>query len=92
MQPALLASIFVLSVMLGRLLPGWGFAAPVVLAAASLAVVLAETEPGMGRGLAVVYICIGVAIAEAGVLLGSLAAAWTWTSRGLRESSRSGER
>lgn len=89
---AFATGLLVLSVALGRLLPGWGFAAPAFLGVLWLVPALVGTEPGEGRGLAMVYLFIGVALAEAGVLLGSVSAAWSWTTRGLRESTGSAER
>ena len=85
--PALVAlgCIILLSIVLGRLLPGWGFAAPVVLALAWLLVVI-ETTPGRdagaepsARGLALIFLLIAVLAAEAGVFLGSMGAVWAWT-------------
>ena len=74
-----LGCIVLLSIGLGRLLPGWGFAAPVVLALVWLLVII-ETTPGRGeaRGWAAILLLLAVLAAEAGVLLGSMLAVWAW--------------
>lgn len=81
-----LGCVFALSILLGRRLPGWGFAAPVVVALMWLAVILATTpapdigdEPPTARALEVFFLLIATLAAEAGVFLGSMTAVWSWT-------------
>jgi hypothetical protein len=75
-----LAVVVVASLALGRLLPGWGFAAPLVGAAIWLAVIADDPDPA-GRGLDVLVLVAGVLAAEAAVLAGALSAAWAWARR-----------
>jgi hypothetical protein len=75
-----LALVVVASLVLGRVLPGWGFAGPAVGAPIWLAVI-ADDLSSEGAGLAVVALAFWVLVAEAAVLVGAFSAAWSWTRR-----------
>jgi hypothetical protein len=81
-----LGCIVALSIGLGRLLPGWGYAAPAVLAVGWLLVILATTPtPKVGdegptaRALEFFFLVVTTIAAEAGVFVGSMGAVWAWT-------------
>jgi hypothetical protein len=85
-----LGFVVLLSIGLGRRLPGWGFLAPPVLALGWLAVVLTTVpaRPGeeapTAQGLLLVFLVATALAAEAGVLVGAMSAVWKWTGNASR--------